>query len=85
MTMKMKMTKQDIINQVDETYIDLLFSDPIVNTNKSVQRAIELTEPAFNTIRETECAVTFENAVRLFNKRVELAYDVIKIYSNLQA
>ena len=75
------MTKQEIIYHAEEAYLKLLFSNEIVNTSKQVQKAIELTEPSLDTLRETECAVTFANAVKLFYKRVQNAYKVITIYS----
>ena len=76
------MTKQEVINKANQTYLQLLFSDiKLIDNCKQAQRAIELTEAPYGTLREAEDLTTFNNAVVLFYKRVQDAYEVIKIYS----
>tara|TARA_R110000822_G_scaffold190660_1_gene329435 strand:+ start:1267 stop:1539 length:273 start_codon:yes stop_codon:yes gene_type:complete len=79
------MNKQAIIKQADETYLKLIFSNPkVIDNCRQAQRAIELTEPSYETLQNTEDLTSFNNAVRLFYKRVEMAYDVIEIYKKKQ-
>ena len=76
------MKKQEIINQANQDYLKLLFSNTdVINNFKAPQKAIELTEGPYATLHEADDLTTFNNAVRLFYKRVEAAYDVIKMYS----
>ena len=79
------MTKQEIIEKAKWDLLVVTFSHPIVDTSKPVQIAIEMCDPHMDIMETTECLVTFNNAYRLFYKRLENAKDVIKIKSKINA
>ena len=78
------MKNSEIIAKAEWNLMEATFSDPIVNTSKPVQNAIEMCDAPLDTMRNTECLVTFNNAYRLFYKRLDWAYETIKIKNNLK-